>query len=484
VTYLKLLFGTGANASNSPCSILGFYREDKVGGIILSDDIVKDRNAATPLLYTTHTAETGHNLTSALATLTSTTFSTMIVWTDGGGGTRNEISIDITTSPNNVVSGLMASINEYVEYTAVYAGTSASLISRVAKKYSLAPNDTLIVNANNGTDQTFTFPMTYGTSVSGVEPRTKITSGVNDRIVVSINGLATHELVLGTQENADKIAIKIQELVRGLRDANPENQVAYSNFQCIFDGRRYILVSGTAGTGSRVVVTNAVTNNGAAVLKLGTANGGIETVGSGFCANNAFVTISEISNFIGTYPAVGFVIGGANYLTLVSNAASGARLEIKTNSTALIKLGFDNNNLADPIGFDSLPSTVFKPFASSQIRSQAYCMIQKGWDASSNIEIAFYSADVSQLAGRQSVVASRIPLIPGRLVEIPNRVDEIEDSVTSAMYQQRRAAVQFRLNRRSGSYAKIGKKLSEQDQNNQTIAANEGTITEIEGLLS
>src|SRR5262249_52902469 len=117
-----------------------------------------------------------------------------------------------------------------------------------------------------------------GRSVSGQAPATALTSGVNDRITVNLDGDGPRTIILGTQTTTTGIAAAIQAAMRALTPNDLAHQGAYTTFRCdygVMTAGAYTLRTGTAGQFSSVVVTNAATNNGAALLKLGLMNGGL-----------------------------------------------------------------------------------------------------------------------------------------------------------------------------------------------------------------
>jgi len=123
-----------------------------------------------------------------------------------------------------------------------------------------------------------------GRSISGQAPATSITAGVNDRIIVNLDGDGLRTLILGTQTTGAGIAAAIQAAVLALTANNATHQPAYTNLRCDYNvttAGAYTLRVGTAGPTSSVVVTPSGANNGTVVLKLGLASGGTEQVGQG-----------------------------------------------------------------------------------------------------------------------------------------------------------------------------------------------------------
>jgi uncharacterized phage protein gp47/JayE len=123
-----------------------------------------------------------------------------------------------------------------------------------------------------------------GRSISGQGPGTMLTSGDNDQLALNLDGDGVRTLTLGTQGSPAAIAAAIQAAVQALTALGASHQTAYTNFRCDYSVTTpgaYTLRSGTAGPTSSVVVTMAASDDASATLKLGVAQGGLESVGAG-----------------------------------------------------------------------------------------------------------------------------------------------------------------------------------------------------------
>lgn len=116
-----------------------------------------------------------------------------------------------------------------------------------------------------------------GYSLSATSPATTTTSPALN-MKVALSGEAAQSIALtGALASAAAIAADIQTKVRALTAAVPANQVDYNGFTCVVTATgRYLLRNGTISAGKTVVVTNGATDDVAASLKLGIANGGTE----------------------------------------------------------------------------------------------------------------------------------------------------------------------------------------------------------------
>lgn len=121
-----------------------------------------------------------------------------------------------------------------------------------------------------------------GRSVSGEAPMTSTQAAFNDQITLNIDGDGTQRVTLGTQTTGADVAAALQAQVRALLAVTPALQPAYDLFRADWNSTMvgaYTLRSGTAGPTSSVAVTIGPGADAARSLKLGTAQGGAETVG-------------------------------------------------------------------------------------------------------------------------------------------------------------------------------------------------------------
>ena len=124
-----------------------------------------------------------------------------------------------------------------------------------------------------------------GNSVSAATPSTDISGGTDTSFQVNLDGdgAQTVTLTVGTLNTGALIAAAIQTAVRALTAADAKNQQAYDYFACDYDSSvsgRYFLQSGSnKGAASSVVITDAASDNVADDLKIGSTNGGTESVG-------------------------------------------------------------------------------------------------------------------------------------------------------------------------------------------------------------
>lgn len=95
------------------------------------------------------------------------------------------------------------------------------------------------------------------------------------RLAITVNGDRPHEIDLLTEGpigGLNALAGRIQDAVQDLFPG----VTAFANFECTVDGNTIRATSGERGEHSSVRFSNASQRNAAAILRLGTANGGVE----------------------------------------------------------------------------------------------------------------------------------------------------------------------------------------------------------------
>lgn len=137
----------------------------------------------------------------------------------------------------------------------------------------------------------------YGRSVSGASPSLDLSSGTDRKFEITINGDGPHSIELKSYQNlqdGNSISQAIEHAVQGVTAINPENNLAFRQFNCEFQEGLYVLISGLNGESSSVEVTDSGLDNVADDLKLGLSNGGSEDF---FYPNEtAYSTYVEIAN--------------------------------------------------------------------------------------------------------------------------------------------------------------------------------------------
>lgn len=120
-----------------------------------------------------------------------------------------------------------------------------------------------------------------GTSVSGASPASTL-PGNRRKLVIDLNGDGPQAITLADPVTTNaEIATAIQTAVRALSPLRSSTDAAaFSGFSATFASGAYTLTSGALGKKSSVEVTDAPSENAAALLKLGKTNGGAEQSGA------------------------------------------------------------------------------------------------------------------------------------------------------------------------------------------------------------
>ncbi len=218
------------------------------------------------------------------------------------------------------------------------ADTPAQITGTEEGPFALSDGDTLIVNPDGDGDDTVTFAATAGKSVSDTGMSTDMSLSTDTKLKVAYNGAAPVEVTFDwtSCDSGAAIATQMQTAIRAALEGNPAVTVSFG------DGK-YTITSPTAGTGSGIVITDADANNCADDLKLGTANGGTETAGTGDAADIAAATAGEVAAAINT-KATGWtaVVVGKKVRIVSATDGKDSSLVVNSSCTADTILGIEN----------------------------------------------------------------------------------------------------------------------------------------------
>lgn len=209
---------------------------------------------------------------------------------------------------------------------------------------------TLIATADGGDAETATVEFTQGNHVGGGTAATDISGETDDSIRIAVDGDVDTEtyhevqLVLTGLSTGEAIATALQNAIQALTGI-------YAAVTVTFAAGAYTITSGTKGSGSKVRVLGSLASGSLAEeLKLGTANGGTNTDGTGDCVNSAAVTVDELLAVLTSdFPTIEFEEGtgdDAGKLILKSpTATEGSSLVIGAGTGNTI-LGFTESTTA------------------------------------------------------------------------------------------------------------------------------------------
>lgn len=224
----------------------------------------------------------------------------------------------------------------------------ATILGTIDGPFTLANGSTFVVNPDGEGDDTVTFAAAPGTSVSGENAPEDIHTETDTKFMISVDGDTAEEVALNLAActSGANTATEMQTKIRALGGTKAAVTVAFA-------ATKYTITSGTAGTASAVVVTNAAAGNIAEELKLGAANGGTETAGTGDAANIAAATAAEVAVAIAT-KATGWVATAVGDKVRIESTTTGkdSSLVVNAASTADTVLGITGSAYgAQGLGF-------------------------------------------------------------------------------------------------------------------------------------
>lgn len=201
---------------------------------------------------------------------------------------------------------------------------------------------TLIVTPDGGAAQTATFNFTAGYHTGGTGAATDLSGETDNKFMIAVDGDVD-------SENYHEIALTNANCTTGATTATEmQTQIQalagiYASVTVSYDTDHYVITSGTSGSGSKVRIERAASNNVTEELKIG-PDGGTNTDGTGDVANAAAVTATEVVTVVNAamMGLTAEVVAGA--IRLVSDTTgSGSSLAIGSGTLNTV-LGFTADN--------------------------------------------------------------------------------------------------------------------------------------------
>lgn len=292
----------------------------------------------------------------AIADRKGTPAKTLTIFANSPGAWGNELDIDIA-------DGSQDPGNEF-RITVKLNGTNLEVHDNLSMNPDATNFVENVVTANSKLIKAVVDPAndttSRGTSVSGASPATTLPAG-NRKMVVNINGDGPQTITLANPlTTGGEIATAIETAVRALvplRGSTPT--AAFTAFTAGFATGVYTLTSGAGGKRSSVQVTNAPSENGATLLKLGRNNGGVEQAGA-----------AVLRPAVGTNYHVGdaAVAGNVISATLGSDGVTPQEIDYQ-NGFALLDVRRDVNIVAVP----GIGSKTMVDFGGNYCRNRQDC---------------------------------------------------------------------------------------------------------------
>ena len=190
-------------------------------------------------------------------------------------------------------------LSGYAKTRIGFQSDTAGYIDGGAGPYDLSgvgDGGTIIATADGNGAETATLNCAAGYHTGGVGASVDMSAAVDDKFMLSVDGAAAVEVecdFIGAACNdGTKIAAEMQSKARTA--TGTLLTVAYS----AVGGDHYTLTSPTLGTDSSIEVTAATDHNCTEELKIGTADGGADTAGTGDCGDVTAVSVDEIVTLI------------------------------------------------------------------------------------------------------------------------------------------------------------------------------------------
>lgn len=165
-----------------------------------------------------------------------------------------------------------------------------------------------------------------GFETGGASPSTDITGLTTPQFKIAVDGGSPSNVtltVLGCNTGA-AVAAQMQTAIRALGGA-------FAAVDVTFTGGVYVITSGTMGVNSQVRITAGTADDVSAALKIGAANGAVDTQGTGAAAGKAFDAFETVVD----------PVTSANTIQ-ITNATWGSNAD--SNGCALLVLKGRNNS--------------------------------------------------------------------------------------------------------------------------------------------
>ncbi len=267
------------------------------------------------------------------------------------------------------------------------ADYAAYITGSAATPFALDNGLTLIVNPDGAGDDTVTFAAAAGTSAGAAGPSTDMTAEPDTKFKISVNGGAAQTVTCDWAgcNTGNLVAAQMQTKVQALGGV-------YAATLVVYDTDHYLFTSSTKGTASSVVITPGATLNCTEELKIGVADGGTETGGTGDAANIAAATAAEVAAAL-LARATGWsgVVDGTHVKIVSDTTGAASTLAVNAASTADAILGIAGS-ARGAFGFGygkAMGSTAYYVSATLNNVAQA-SLAAKGLSNSTRTTAGFY----------------------------------------------------------------------------------------------
>jgi len=408
----------------------------------------------------------GHAIIDTKLTITDTYISSVVYWS---GGDAEHFHYDFSTYPT-IKQIFDVIVNDYpTDYTTTLG--LAMLWSKKPETFLINNGEQFQIKVATGPTQTITFSVFPAILSSGASP--SIAAIVGDTLTLSINGEPAITIAFPMSTNSGtETAAMLQSLVRASIAASVNNQLGYSNFTCAYSGV-YTLMCGTSGVGSSINVLGGTLST--KLVLTGSVSG------SGAVSNNTAITTATMVSLLSSF--TGVTVSSDNlFLKFTANNA-GDKIEIISN-TLTNRVGFSSGNLiSDPVTELASVNCTSMQNVSNQSIQLAPFNVLRGYENRGNITANFTITDNVRLNARLNDVVIRESSITTRLSQMTSRIPAIESLLTATIYTDRWNEVIKRLNKKTGSYYKVGEKEQNIINEQNMITENNTKIAELQAML-
>lgn len=219
---------------------------------------------------------------------------------------------------------------------------------------------TIVINPDGDGEQTATIDATAGNHVGAVGASIDMSAVAEDKFNISVDGGAPVEVecdfIGETCDTGNKIATEMQTKIQAALGGVLVT-VAFS----AVGGNHYVITSPTLGKNSAIEITPADDHDCTEELFLGTANGGVDTAGTGDVADLSAVTADEIIA-VCTDDMAGLTVtegigDDAGKIVFTSDSTGGASSILVGNGTYNAVIGLTNTEVdygAAGLGYDGV----------------------------------------------------------------------------------------------------------------------------------
>ncbi len=234
-------------------------------------------------------------------------------------------------------------LSGYAKTRIGFQSDTAGYIDGGAGPYDLSgigDGGTIKATADGNAEETATLNCAAGYHTGDGGASVDMSASVDDKFKVSVDGAAPVTVVcdfIGAACNdGSKIAAEMQAKARTA--TGTLLTVAYS----AVGGDHYVITSPTLGTDSSIEITPAADHNCTEELKIGTADGGTDTAGTGDCGDVAAVTTDEIVDLINGDMAKVTASNESGALRVTSDTTGRLSRVVAGNGTLNTALGIPN----------------------------------------------------------------------------------------------------------------------------------------------